>query len=180
MEKADSTYRLALALKKQLLGEEHPDYAWTMFNYADQLLLMGNNAGAAEWSRKVLALRGKTLQDEHPAIATSMSVLGRALGRMDSLPAGERWLRESLAVRTKVYPAGHFLIASSESILGEHLTLAGKFEQAEALLVGAEKALVASRGESAPIVKDARTRLVKLYEKWDRPNEAAEWRGKLK
>jgi serine/threonine-protein kinase len=179
MDRAGATYRTALSLRRELLGEQHPDYAWTMFNYADHLLLAGDNAGAAEWSRRVLALRGTSLEDAHPAVSTAMSVLGRALGRMDSLASGERWLRESLAVRRKAFPAGHYLIASSESILGEHLTLAGKLPQAERLLLDAEKALVAARGESAPIVRDARTRLVKLYERWGRDAEAARWRSAL-
>ena len=180
MDRADSTYREALAIRLKLLGPEHPDYAWTMFNYADHLLLVGRNAEAAAWCRKVLALRGKTLMDSHPAVATAMAVLGRALGRMDSLKEGERWLRESWALRKATLPPGHFLIASSESILGEHLILAKRYPEAEARLLAGEAALVKARGEEAPIIQDARKRLVSLYTAWDKPAEAARWRAKLK
>jgi serine/threonine-protein kinase len=179
MDRADSTFRATLAMRRKLLGPEHPEYAWTMFNYADHLLLAGKNAEAATWSRQVLALRGTSFGDSHPAVSTSMSILGRALGRMDSLAEGERWLRESWTVRRAVFPEGHFLIASAESILGEHLILAKRYEEAERHLLAGEKGLVEARGESAPIVADARKRLVKLYEAWGKPDQAAQWKARL-
>lgn len=177
-DRADSTFRRVLAMRRDMLGEEHPDYAWSMMNYADHLLTTAHYADAAAWSRKVLALRGRTLDDSHPAVATAMSILGRAVARMDSLRVAEPWLRQSLAIRRREFPAGHYLIASSESILGEYLTLARRFAEAEPLLVGSEQALVASRGETAPIVRDARERLVALYEAWGKPREAAAWNAK--
>jgi serine/threonine protein kinase/tetratricopeptide (TPR) repeat protein len=179
-ERADSTFLAAIEMRRKLLGDEHPDIAWTMFNFADHLRLTNRHEQATFWSRKVLEMRGKSLQDEHPAIATAMGVLGRSLDQMDSIAAGERWLRESLAIRRRVYPAGHYLISSAENILGEHFAIARKFDQAEPLLLASEKALVAARGEAAPIVQDARGRIVRMYEAWGRADEAARWRAKLK
>ena len=176
---ADSTFRLVLAMRRKLLGPEHPEYAWTMFNYADLMLSHGRYPEAARWARQVLALRGRTLPESHLAVSTSMSVLGRALGAMDSLAEGERWLRESLDLRRRTLPEGHWIIASSESILGAHLARRGRFAQAESLLVPAERKLVEIRGEEAPVVKDARTRLVDLYEAWGKPAEAARWRSRI-
>jgi hypothetical protein len=98
---------------------------------------------------------------------------------MDSLAAGERWLRESLAVRERNMPADHWLIVSSRSILGGHLTLSGRFLEAEALMVPAERRLVELRGEAAPVVGDARARLVSLYTAWGKPAEAARWQARI-
>jgi hypothetical protein len=164
-------------MRRKLLGEDHPDITWTMSNFADHLRVTGRYDQAATWARKVLELRGKSLTDDHPTVTSSMGILGRSLDQMDSLAAGEYWLRESLAIRRKVYPAGHFLILSSQSILGEHLALAKRFDQAEPMLLESEKALVEARGESAPIVKDARERIVRMYEAWGKPGEAAKWRA---
>ena len=175
VEKAGETYREALAIRRKLLGEDHPEYAWTMFNYADHLLGQKRYSEAAEWARKVVALRGKTLPDTHMALATAMGVLGRALGPMDSLAAGERYLRESLELRKKSLPEGHWAIASSESMLGAHLTLAKRFQEAEALLLPAEKKILEARGENATVVNDVRGRIVQLYTAWGKADEAAKW-----
>ncbi|MEO5799867.1 MAG: tetratricopeptide repeat protein, partial [Gemmatimonadales bacterium] len=177
--RSDSTFLATLEMRRTLLGPEHPEYAWTMFNYADHLLVTGRNAESALWARKVLDLRGKSLTDAHPAVATAMSLLGRALDQMDSLAEGGSWLRKSLEVRTASLPAGHFLISSSEGILGAHLVLTGQYREAEAMLVASEEALVKARGEDAPIVQDARNRLVKLYQAWQKPAEAEKWRARL-
>ena len=178
-ERADSTFLATIEMRRQLLGDEHPDLAWTMFNFADHLRLTNRHQQAIFWSRKVLEMRGKSLQDEHPAVATAMGVLGRSLDQVDSIAEGERWLRESLALRRRNYPAGHFLISSAENILGEHYAIARKFDVAEPMLLTSEKALVASRGEGTQIVKDARGRIVRMYEAWGKPDEAARWRTKL-
>ena len=178
-EKADSVYRATLDMRKKLLGADHPEYAWTMFSYADFLLGRNRFSEAATWCREVLKLRGKTLPDTHPAVATAMSVLGRSLDGLDSLSTGEYWLRESLRLRKQSLPAGHWLIYSSESILGAHMTAAHRFENAEALLLPAEKKLVEVRGEDAPVVNDVRKRIVALYKAWGKNAEAEKWERKL-
>ena len=53
---SDSVFLEVLAMRKKLLGPEHPEYAWTMFNYADLLLLQKRYAESAHWSREVLKL----------------------------------------------------------------------------------------------------------------------------
>ncbi len=179
LERADSTFREAIVMRRELLGDDHPDLAWSMFNYADHLLIVGRYAESATWSRQVLTMRGRSLQDSHPAVSAAMGLLGRALDQLDSLDVGERWLREALAVRKANYPAGHFLIASSEGQFGAHLALRGQYPEAERMLLKSERDLVAARGESAPIVGDARTRLVELYERWGKADAAAQWRAKL-
>ncbi len=177
--KADSTYQEVLAIRRKLLGPEHPEYAWTMFNYADFLMTQKRYPEAIDWSRRVLKLRGKTLPETHPAIATAMGVLGRSLGPMDSLDAAEKYLREALALRKRYMPEGHWLVASSESVLGAHFTLAHRYKEAEDLLLPAERKLVNIRGEDAPVVGDARARIVALYTAWGKPDLAARWQAKI-
>jgi len=45
------------------------------------------------------------------------------------------------------------------SILGKHLSLSGRYEEAEVLLLQGKRDLVAAVGENSPIVEDARARL---------------------
>jgi len=177
--RADSVYREALVVRRKVLGSNHPDYLWTVFNYAQFAAATKRWESAKRAAREVLSHRGNTLPDGHPAVAAAMQALGLALDHTDSLEAGGRWLTESLEVRKRTLPEGHWLIASSESVLGEHLGLTRRWKEAERLLLSAEQALVAKRGEKSPQVRDTRSRLMALYRAWGRPAEAARWQAKM-
>lgn len=179
LAESDSLFRVTIAMRREILGPEHPDYAWTLFNYAQFLIRRERWAEAERYSREVLALRGTTLPDAHPAVATAMQALGLALAHQGKPDEGERWLRESLELRRTTLPEGHWLVSTAESVLGEHLTQVGRFAEAEKLLLPSEARLVAERGAKSPQVSAARERVVKLYEAWQRPDEAAHWRTLL-
>ncbi len=176
---SDSLFRVTIAMRRDILGPEHPDYAWTLFNYAQFLIRRERWAEAEKYSREVLALRGTTLPDAHPAVATAMQALGLALAHQGKPDEGERWLRESMELRRRTLPEGHWLISTAESVLGEHLTEVGRYAEAEKLLLPSEARLVAERGAKSPQVSAARERVVKLYEAWKRPEDAARWRTLL-
>lgn len=54
-----------------------------------------------------------------------------------------------------------------------------RYAEAEEVLLRTERELVAARGEGAPVIADARQRIVDLYTAWNRPQQAEEWRAKL-
>jgi hypothetical protein len=95
------------------------------------------------------------------------------------MPQAEALMRESLALRRASFPAGHWLIASSVSHLGAIVGRAGRFAEAESLLIGSEAELLELRGPMAQPVKDTRQRLVDLYRAWNKPTEAAVWQARL-
>ena len=178
-EQSLRAYEEALRIRRRTHGPEHPDYAWTLANYADSLIWMGRYAKAEPLAREVLALRGRTLTDTHPMVPFAMALLGRAVGPLGRLDEAERWLRESLALRARTLPRNHWLLASGRSALGAHLVLAGRLDEAEPMLLESERALTAALGDKAPVVADARRRLVDLYVAAKRPAEADVWRARL-
>lgn len=180
LEEAEEVYRETLRIRRQTLGNEHPEYAWTAMNYADHLMRRERYEEAAQLSREVLVLRGKTLPDSNIIVGTTMTVLARSLAQLGQPEEADALLRESLAIRRQHLPEGHWAISSVESMIGANLTLLERYEEAEEILLRSERELVAARGESAPIIADARRRIVDLYEAWDKPEEAKRWRGKLR
>ena len=70
-------------------------------------------------------------------------------------------------------------MASGEGVLGEHFVRAGRYAEAERLLLSSESQLAAERDARTPQVQDARKRLVRLYTEWQRPADAARWQGRL-
>ena len=177
---AESAYVRVLELRRTVTGVEHPQYSWTVFNYAMFTFARGNFAKAAALSRSVLAQRGKGLPESHPAIAASLQTLGRALDKDGNFAGGERSLRESLDLRKRYLPAESWLIASSEGVLADHFILVRDFSKAQALALSADRIMVAALGNDHPTTQTNLRRLVTLYEQWGRPERAAEFTARLK
>src|ERR1019366_4246871 len=119
---ADSAYQETLALRKQLLGADHPDYAMTMMNYTGFLFDQKRYDEAAVDSREILALRGKTLPESHPSISVALQTLGRSLDHQGDTTGARAALEESLALRRKYVGPDSWLAGNSEGVLGEHYT----------------------------------------------------------
>jgi serine/threonine-protein kinase len=176
---ADSAYRETLELRKQLLGAEHPDYALTLVNYAGFLLDQQRYREAVEYSREILALRGKTLPESHPSIPYALQTLGRSLDRQGDSAGARVALEESLALRRHYVGPESWLAGSSEGVLGEHYTLVKQYAKAEEVLLHANDILSHALGANHPRVATNIRRLVTLYEAWDKPARAAEYRAML-
>jgi tetratricopeptide (TPR) repeat protein len=107
---------------------------------------------------------------------TLLSVYGCALldaGRpADALPV----LREASEGRRKALPPTDWRLAVTDSHLGATLAALKRFEEAEPLLLAAEKVLASASAAPAARKAQARARLVTLYESWGKPDRAAPFR----
>ncbi len=176
---AESMYVATLAMRKTVLGDTHPDYLFTLFNYAGLIFEEGRYREAAADARWIIALSGTSIPESHPAIAAAYQVLGRSLDRLSDPAGAERALIESLDLRRKYNPPGSWLIASSDAYLGEHYTGVGRYARAESLLVEAHGVMVREFGVTGRHTQDTIRRLVALYEAWGRPADAARYRAML-
>jgi tetratricopeptide (TPR) repeat protein len=176
---AESAYVETLALRKQLLGPDHPDYTTTLFNYSMFIFDQKRYQEAAEYSRQILALRGKTLPESHPSIAAALQTLGRSLDKLGDAKAGEQALLESLELRRKYLGPKSWPVASSEGVLGEHYTLLKDYAKAEQTLLQAQELFARTLGETNTRTQVNTRRLVALYTAWGRPAKAAEYAATL-
>ena len=62
-------------------------------------------------------------------------------------------------------------------MLGECLMAQNRYEEAETLLLESHTAMNKAMGANDPRVQRAKARLVKLYEAWGKPEEAAVYRA---
>jgi tetratricopeptide (TPR) repeat protein len=98
-----------------------------------------------------------------------------ALQRFDE---AEELLRRATELQRKYYGVWPVRIAMVESLLGDCLTRAGKFEDAETLLICSFQAIQASdwalpQAQQEEVVR----RLVYLYQAWHKPDQAAAYRA---
>ena len=71
---------------------------------------------------------------------------------------------------------GDASLANAKSILGECLTVQKHFEEAAPLLLTSYDELKAKLGDQDKRTTSARERLKKLYDDWNKPEEAAKFR----
>ena len=122
---AGSLYRRALAIRRQALGERHPDTATAYNNLGMLLKSAGDLAGARPYYEQALAIRRDVLGESHPNTAQSLNNLGTLLQAMNDLPGARALLERALAIRQKVLGERHPNTASSLNNLGSLLEAMG-------------------------------------------------------
>ena len=119
---------------------------------------------------------------DDPRTAGIMAAQGLSLVRQGRWAEAEAILRACLAIREKVQP-DEWSTFNTRSLLGGSLLGQKKYAEAEPLIVAGYEGMKAREARIPPAARrrltDAAERVVKLYETWDKPEKAAEWRARL-
>jgi tetratricopeptide (TPR) repeat protein len=170
LQHSEATYRDVLGGDtNSSVGSVRANLGWLYF-------LKGDYARAEDENTKAIAILRKYLGPEHPVTASAIATLGLALTRDGKAAEGEAYLREALAIRKKVLPPGDSMIPYAASALGECLTVQKRYAEAEPLLVDSYNELKAKLGDQNKRTVEARQRLAKLYDDWEKPDQAAQFR----
>ncbi len=175
-QSAESHYRQALDLLRRLRGPDHPDLSAALDGLARVHLAAGNYREAERAYREALEIRRKTLGEDSPYLVISLTGLARVVIEQGDYTSGEGLLHQALEIGRRAFPGGHWRIDMAQSLLGECRIATGRYAQAEPLLLESHRALTSRRGANAPVTLTALDRLVRLYDAWDRPREAARLR----
>jgi tetratricopeptide (TPR) repeat protein len=139
---ANDYFEQALAIRRSLLGEEHPDTASSLNNRGSVLRAMGDLKEAKEYFEQALAIRRKLLGDEHPDTGISLSNLGGVLRAMGDLEGAKEYIEQALVINRKLRGEEHPDTASSLNNRGSVLRAMGDLEGAKEYI---ERALVINR-----------------------------------
>jgi tetratricopeptide (TPR) repeat protein len=131
-----------LAVRRKVLGEEHPLTAAAQADLAFNLHAQGKYAEAEEALRKALEVRRKVLGEEHPDIVMGYTVLGLNRYERGKYAEAEEDFRKALDLSLKVYGEAHRNTVTSYQNVAAALNGQGLFAQAEE---GFRKALGAYR-----------------------------------
>lgn len=120
---------------------------------------------------------------ETPDFLSALNSLGLSLTRMGKAREGEPYLRESLEQGRKTLPKADvkilLTVLLTEGALGECLTAQNRFAEAEPLIIDSCENLKATQGEKNPDMIAAARRAAELYEKWNKPQLANQYRALL-
>jgi tetratricopeptide (TPR) repeat protein len=122
-----------LEIRRQALGEEHPDIASTLNNFAFLLYDMGDRQAAIDMETEAVAMYQRFFPDGHPALAGALATLGGWLTREGRFAEAEPLLDESLAMRRTFLGATHPEVAGGMTSLAHLYLLTGRAEEARQL-----------------------------------------------
>jgi eukaryotic-like serine/threonine-protein kinase len=170
-----------LEVRRRLLGEEHPD---TLANRSDLAALYrreGKYSEAGTLFTSVLQARRRVLGNAHPDTTDVMVLLAEVQLEQKHYADAETLVREALINDEKAAPDG-WRRFRSRCLLGASLAGRGTYSEAEPLLLSGYQGMIARRAtipfEDRLSLTQAREWIVQLYERWPKPEKAAEWRTK--
>jgi len=176
---AGSLLREALEVRRKLLGPDHPDVAQSLNNLAVVYSENGDYAAAEPLYRQALEIWRKRLPEGHPDIGRGVAGVGVSLLARNAYAEAEPFLRESLAIREASLPEGHWQRFVAMSEVGASLAGQGRFGEAEVLLIDGYLGLRGQAQVSEKLKSLALARIIKLYDAWNQPELAAQWRAEL-
>ncbi|MEM9167191.1 MAG: serine/threonine-protein kinase [Planctomycetota bacterium] len=121
----------ALATRRRVLGEEHPDTLISINNMGFLLQSQGELDQAEPYLREALEQRRRVLGEEHTDTLTSINNMGSLLWAQGKLDQAKPYLRESLEKLRRVLGEEHPHTLSSIGNMGLLLQAQGKLDQAQ-------------------------------------------------
>lgn len=176
---SEAMYREALDISLRVFGETDQASMVLMGGLVAPLIDLGKLEEAEEWARRALRLFQRVYGDDHPETMITMSSLARVLHKLERWDEAETMSRKMIEMtaqrrgpedpRTVIYRLN----------LASLLRDAGRFEEAEPIMLDGLPKIRAAFGETHDHTIAALERLVTLYEKWGKPQKAAEYRDML-
>lgn len=130
---AEPIIRRALELRREALGENHPDTLQTLFSLGSLLNTLGRIDEAVVTLVEAHARRADVLGDDHPLTLRVGTSLGGAYRRQGNIEAAHRVWRDTLAAQRRVLGSDHEDTLRTLNNLGIALAMQGRSAEAESL-----------------------------------------------
>jgi tetratricopeptide (TPR) repeat protein len=177
LDESERLMRAALTQAQSLFGDGNPTLLVISRGLASVLEQQRRFPEALELRRDELVRTTKVLGEADVYVAIGLAGLGRHGLASGQLDLAETYFRQALEVRRKIHPGDHWRVDEARGMLGLALLRRGRMVEAEVDLLAAYAGLRAHRSPGAEETERARTALVELYERWNRPEHARQYRN---
>lgn len=169
----------AISLHRALYPEGHLELAYSLSALGEAQMGLNRLDEAEALFLEDLAIREKLYGNNHPSIARGNVTMAQLLHRQERLPEAEQRYRMAIATYEGRFGSNFLMTILTKENLSQVLIDQDKMEEAEQILLDSFERLKARRGVEHSHTQEAVRRLISLYEKWDRPTEAEEYRAVL-
>lgn len=178
LDEAERLHREAAAMFQQI-DANSTNIGKPWYGIAEVLYRRGQRAEAEQYFQMNLDLLKKSPNAAPTILAWPETAVGRLLTERGRPDDAEPLLRRALASLRADLPAEHWRTGYADVLLGACLASRHQFDEAEPPLLSGYRVLHEKRGDDREETRYAVTRLVMLYEGWNKPDRAAEWRAKV-
>ena len=140
----------ASKIKKQILGDTHPNYAVTLNLLGISFEMMGNYTKAEKYYLEALKIRKSVLGENHPDYAASLNNIGILYAIIGDYAKAEKYYLEALKIRKSMLGENHPDYAAFLNNIGNFYNTIGEYAKAEKYLkqaLGIRKSVL---GENHP------------------------------
>jgi eukaryotic-like serine/threonine-protein kinase len=181
-EQAEALFAEVLETRRRELGEANLDTVISMNNLAFLDRQEGKDAQAESLYERALAERRNLQGNQHPDTLLAMVNLATLFVHEAKYTQAEPLARKAVAGYANSNP-GAWQGYNARCVLGESLAGQGNYQLPEPLLLAGYQGMV-EREASIPAgnrasVGQAGEWIVRLYLRWNRPKDAADWKSKL-
>ena len=159
---AEKMQREALVVRQRIFGAANPESAFAVQSLAGTLEMQGRNDEAEAMLSDAYHVVTSALGQDHPRIVSLAVDLSRVRIARGQAVGVELMLRRALEMRQRAYPAGHWRIAEVQALLGASLAAQGRRDEAEALMIAADRVFAPIPGRQARDREANRQRLRQL------------------
>ena len=140
----------------------------------------GDDEAAEPLFREALVMRRRLYGGEHPKVAESLSSLAVMFHHKGDYTRAERFHQDALDILRQVPNPDDTLVGRAQRDYGATLTALKRYEDAQEHLIAGHALLMAAFGEGHRRTQEATERPVELYEAWDKPAQAAQYRALIR
>jgi tetratricopeptide (TPR) repeat protein/predicted Ser/Thr protein kinase len=168
-----------LADKIRVLGEEHPETLTSINNLAVTYRALDMPDKAEPLYRKDLEVSGRILGTDHPDYLIGATNFARFLFESGRIEDSIAIFEEIIPVCRRVFPERYYGNGFTIGFYARSLRGVGRFDEAEDAFLEARQIFQASFEPDHPIHEQITLDIIALYEQWDRPDQAEQWRARL-
>jgi serine/threonine protein kinase len=180
-KEAEPLFTKVLEAHLSVLGEEHPETLISMSNLGLVCYEQEKYDKAKSLFEKALELAQNVLDEEHPEIVGCMSNLASVNLKLGLYDEAEPLFTKAVYIRRRVLGKDAFETGYSMGFLSLVYYLQGRFSEAEALhleMLEVERNKLGEDYMNYDITHEVMGGLIEIYEAWDKPQQAIEWRKK--
>jgi len=163
----------ALSIRREQLGDEHPNVATSLNNLAELYRLQGRSSEAESLFQESLLINRRQFGNRHLAVATNLDNIAKLFQSQGRYAEAEVLYKEGLSIRQEQLGLDHPAVARTLNNLAELYRLQGRYSQAELLF---QESLLINRrqfGDRHPDVATTLNNLANLYFLQGRYEEAS-------